>query len=200
MADEYPRAVNANGRSAARRLADRYFRQGSPATVDEVRPSVWTDVDPASWAAQPQAYSAALLEQYKIYVEMADRVSARRGLANTFFLTLNTTIFTAIGVFWTAPPTTARWLLLFPVVVLVAQCAAWFWLVRSYRQLNSAKYAVVGALEERLPASPYWRAEWKALGEGKDPSRYWPLSHLEQWIPTLFAAAYVGGFAAVLLS
>jgi hypothetical protein len=40
------------------------------------------------------------LEQYKIYVEMADRISARRGMTNTFFLTLNTAIFTAVGVFW----------------------------------------------------------------------------------------------------
>jgi hypothetical protein len=61
------------------------------------------------------------------------------------------------------------------------------------------KYAVIGALEERLPASLYWRAEWKALGEGKDPTRYWPLSHLEQWIPLLFAITYVAGFIAVMV-
>jgi len=30
-------------------------------------------------------YDAALLDQYKIYVEMADRVSARRMLVNSFF-------------------------------------------------------------------------------------------------------------------
>jgi hypothetical protein len=31
-----------------------------------------------------------VLEKYKLYVEMADRVSARRGLTNSFFLALNT--------------------------------------------------------------------------------------------------------------
>ncbi|MGH6629978.1 MAG: RipA family octameric membrane protein, partial [Burkholderiales bacterium] len=41
----------------------------------------------------------AILEQYKTYVEMADRISGCRALANTFFLTLNTAIFTVIGVF-----------------------------------------------------------------------------------------------------
>jgi hypothetical protein len=40
----------------------------------------------------------------------------------------------------------------------------------------------VGVLEERLPASPFWRADWWALGEGTDRARYWPLSHIEQWI------------------
>lgn len=116
------------------------------------------------------------LEQYKIYVEMADRISARRGMTNTYFLTLNTAIFTGVGVFWQHPPTGSPVLLTVPCVVLLIQCFAWFWLLRSYRQLNTAKYAVIGAFEERLPASPYWNAEWAALGHGHDPARYWPLS------------------------
>ena len=32
--------------------------------------------------------SDALLEQYKLYVEMMDKVSERRGNANSFFITL----------------------------------------------------------------------------------------------------------------
>ena len=73
-----------------------------------------------------------------------------------------------------------------PLAAILGQCFAWFYLVRSYRLLNSAKYQVVGVLEERLPASPFWGAEWWALGEGTDRARYWPLSHIEQWIPILF--------------
>jgi len=79
-------------------------------------------------------------------------------------------------------------------VIAVGQCVAWWWLVRSYRLLNGAKFKVVGALEERLPASAYWRAEWVALGEGNDWRKYLPLSHLEQWVPILFALVYVLGF------
>ena len=82
----------------------------------------------------------------------------------------------------------------------MALCLAWFWLVRSYRQLNSGKYAVIGALEERRPASPYWRAEWTALGEGKHKGKYWPLTHLEQWVPAAFGLTYVSGFLTVVLS
>jgi hypothetical protein len=193
--------VATNDQAHRQPLLTRYFGKVSAPTVEDVRASLWSpETDPAQWGGQPEAYSNAMLEQYKIYVEMADRISARRGLTNTFFLTLNSTVFTTIGVFWTTRAHAASWLLIFPVLVLTGQCLAWFWLVRSYRQLNAAKYAVIGALEERLPASPYWRAEWKALGEGKDPSRYWPLTHLEQWIPTLFAACYLGGFIAILLA
>jgi hypothetical protein len=90
-------------------------------------------------------------------------------------------------------------LLVVPWLALVIQCLAWFWLLRSYRLLNTAKYAVIGAREERLPASPYWRGEWAALGQGRDPARYWPLSHVEQWIPGVFALAYTAGFLAIIL-
>ena len=47
------------------------------------------ETTPAQYAGESEKYQAAVLEQYKLYVEMADRVSARRGLANTFLLTLN---------------------------------------------------------------------------------------------------------------
>ena len=122
------------------------------------------------------------------------------GLTNTFFLTLNTAAVTAIGVVWSGKEHGLRWILPFLFVGLVIECLAWFWLLRSYRQLNTAKYLVVGALEERLPASPYWAAEWSALGKGEDPARYWPLSHLEQWLPALFIGLYLFGFIAALVT
>jgi hypothetical protein len=58
------------------------------------------DVNAKSYEGASEKYQIAILEQYKLYVEMADRISNRRGLTNTFFLTLNTVIFTIIGVFW----------------------------------------------------------------------------------------------------
>lgn len=159
-----------------------------------------TDVNAEDYAAASEKYQEAILEQYKLYVEMADRVSARRALTNTFFLTLNTSIFTVFGVVWSAQPAVTTWWLAIPLAAMLGQCAAWFYLVRSYRQLNTAKYQVVGALEERLPASPYWKAEWVTLGEGKDRAKYWPLTHLEQWVPVMFGAIYVVGFVVAVVS
>lgn len=150
---------------------------------------LWTEAAKAElYEDDAIAFQSAILEQYKIYVEMADRISQRRGLANTFFLTINTAIFTAIGVLWEHRAGAPVWWLPLPLVMLLGQCFAWFYLLRSYRQLNSAKYQVIGALEERLPASPYWRAEWTALGQGRDKQKYWPLSHIETAIPAFFAA------------
>lgn len=175
------------------------FVRTSTAKLSEVEPKVWS-VTPEDWSALPAGYGQVMLEQYKIYVEMADRISARRALANTFFLTLNAAVFTLFGVLWQYQPSGSAWWLIFPLIALVGQCAAWYWILRSYRQLNSAKYTVIGAIESRLPISPYWAAEWNALGEGKDPSRYLPLTHAEQWIPLLFGITYLAAFIAALLA
>ena len=165
-----------------------------------VREQLWVSaVTPENYKAAEQ-YNAALLEQYTLYVEMADRISARRGLTNTFFLTLNSAVFTVIGVFWKdRPPEPSIGALLVLLAVALGQCAAWFFIVRSYRQLNSAKYDVVGLLEEQLPASPYWAAEWTALKQGKDRKIYWPLTHIEQGVPVLFALIYIAGAALVAI-
>lgn len=166
---------------------------------DEVARSL-PAVTAEEWNALPSGYGTALLEQYKIYVEMADRISARRSLTNTFFLTLNSAVFTIFGVLWKDRPVGSPWWLAFPLIALLGQCVAWYWLLRSYRQLNSAKYTVIGAIEAKLPISPYWSAEWTALREGRDPRRYLPLTHLEQWVPVLFGLTYLAAFVAALIA
>jgi hypothetical protein len=170
--------------------------------LDDIRPDLWNgDVTPASYAGENEAYQGAILEQYKVYVEMADRISNRRGLTNTFFLTLNSAVLTLFGTFWKdRPADISTWALILLLAVALGQTGAWWFIVRSYRQLNTAKYKVVGILEERLPASPYWSAEWTALGKGKDPRVYLPLTHVEQWVPVLFASIYAIGFMLAVTS
>ena len=146
-----------------------------------------------------RAYQDAVLEQYKLYVEMADRVSARRSLANTFFLTLNALVVTAFGLLWRDKPQADPLWLLLPLTAALGQCAAWFFIVRSYRQLNAGKYEVVGHFEQALPAFPYSRAEWLLLGEGKDWHLYLPFTHVERWIPVLFSILYFSGYLVAIL-
>ena len=52
---------------------------------------------------------------------------------------------------------------------------------RGPEKVAGAKYAVDGVTDEQLTASPYWRGEWVALGEGRDSTRYWPLSR-KPWL------------------
>ncbi|MGW3071986.1 RipA family octameric membrane protein [Kitasatospora sp. NPDC001132] len=148
-----------------------------------------------------EKYQAAVLEQYKLYVEMADRVSARRSLTNTFFLTVNAALLAGVGaVRGGALEGLPTWGLVVAGLVAVGQCAAWFLLIASYRQLNRAKYRVINALEQRLPARAY-DAEWVELGDGKTIRRYLPLTLVELWIPVLFLLFYLtAGAVAVSLA
>jgi hypothetical protein len=136
------------------------------------------------------SYQAHFFDQYKLYVEMADRVSGRRMLANSFFLGVNTILITILSfAFKNGFPANKYWLLI-PLIAILLLCITWWRIVKSYRQLNSGKYKVVGAMEQYLPCAPY-DAEWNALGRGKQPKLYRPLTHVENWVPILFALLYV---------
>lgn len=161
---------------------------------------LWNDVT-EDLAAGPREgqYHLLVMEQYKLYLEMTDRNSARRGGANTYFLSLNTALAAALAVvFRDLQVGISPWILTGGVILLVTECATWLAIMRSYRLLNVAKFKVIAAFEERLPARAYTRAEWSALGEGRDWRLYLPLTHIEMWVPIMFAAMYLLGFAAIM--
>lgn len=164
--------------------------------TNRIRSNLWNDIEDNQHECL--TYSGALMEQYKLYVELADRVSERRGVANSFFLLVNSAAVVILGSLGISLDPKSPWLLVFPTVILICICGAWFYIVKSYSQLNSVKWEVVGVMEERLPASPWWRAEWQALGEGKDRSRYWPLTHVERWVPLVFILLYIGVLTTAL--
>ncbi|MFG2545699.1 hypothetical protein ACGFOM_24995 [Streptomyces sp. NPDC048594] len=136
-----------------------------------------------------------ILEQYKLCVEMADRLSARRGLVNSFFLTLNLAVVSVITS--VSSKLTSETGIFVPVVALLVMCGAcfvWFCTLRSYRLLNRAKYAVIEVLEERLPARAYSRGEWHASVRSGQHGRYFRLTSTEQALPVLFGLVYVALF------
>ena len=127
-----------------------------------------------------------IFEQYKLYVEMADKISQQRLLSNSFYTTLNTILLTVLGVKWDSMDN-----LLFLVAGIgIILSLIWFFNVRSYRQLNSGKFKIIQQMEEYLPFRAY-KAEWDILEHGKKKSVYWPVSHIEKWIPWLFFALYL---------
>lgn len=131
-------------------------------------------------------YRPHLIEMYKLYVDMADRISERREKANTFFLTVNTALVALLAkdAFGAAPATPSFLEILVPIAA-GALCYLWYRIVRSYRDLNSAKFKVVHDIEKLLPIRPY-DAEWDAVGRGKNPKLYLPFTHIEIVVPWLF--------------
>ena len=153
---------------------------------------LWNKVEENNiYSTDKELYQEHILEQYKICVEMADKISERRNLANVFFLTLNTLCITAIGFLMEKIPlVNPKWVIVFPLFGILLLCLIWWWLVRSYRDLNSAKWKVIGLLEAKLPSSPFWSAEWTELGKGEDISKYLPLTALEKFVPIVFGLIY----------
>jgi hypothetical protein len=149
-------------------------------------------------AAEPADSSAtrdfAVLEQYKLYVELADRLTERRQSANSFFLTLNAFMFSAIGFTLGRTLAVQEWLAFYALVLALTQCLLWYRIINSYRRLSEAKFSVIAEFETILPAAPWTRAEWAALGEGKSPRKYRLLTSVERLLPIVFALAYLGVF------
>src|SRR6478672_372789 len=67
---------------------DTYARTAGAPSLGRIRADLWVGDADEAWRSRGPAYETAVLEQYKIYVEMADRISGRRSTANAFFLTL----------------------------------------------------------------------------------------------------------------
>ncbi len=139
-----------------------------------------------------RSYKDHLLEQYRLYVEMADRISSRRSSANSFFLSLNTLLVTAIGILSKFGNVNAIFNATWAAVASIGGivlCWTWSSIIHSYKRLNSSKYRVINVIEQSLPMAPY-KAEWFDLKSKKD-YKYMELTSIEKWVPWVFAFLYV---------
>lgn len=133
-----------------------------------------------------ELYRLHLFEQYKMYVEMMDRISQRRLASNTFFITLNSSLLTIYSIF----STSSKYLGILVSLIGITITILWYSLIKSYKQLNTGKFTVIHEIEKCLPLDLY-RYEWEVLGQGKDKRKYWPLSHIECCVPLTFTFIYI---------
>lgn len=140
-----------------------------------------------------------VFEQYKLAVEMADRVSARRAAANTFFFSIQAGLAVALGAFAVNAgtqdnPTPDRFVLTLAAISGVLIASSWWMLLRSYRDLNGAKFAVINNLEEKYLRVHLFRDEWAQLKQDRVKAwrtRYAELGQIERSVPILFALLYL---------
>lgn len=143
-----------------------------------------------------ELYKNHLFEQYKIYVEMTDKTSDRRNQVNAFFLTMHSVFLTGIGLlnaYSKSLSISSKWIIFFPTVLAIYLCYIWWRVGKSYKQLNTAKYHVIGLFEKQLPSGPFVSAEWTTLGKGENKKLYWSVSALEARICFIFALFYIVG-------
>lgn len=132
-----------------------------------------------------------LLEQYKTYVEMADRISARRSETNKFFISLLTALLAIVSLTVDNDAFKEYQGFVFIVVSIMglALNVIWYVNIRSYRQLNSGKFKVIHEMESKL-AFPCYQKEWKILGEGQESKKYLQLTRVERFVPFVLAVPY----------
>jgi len=166
-------------------------------SLNELRSAVWNPDFEHSLPPQrsPDFGTQVLLEQYKLYVEMTDRMSARRALTNSFFLTINLAALGALGSLAAKyPKSWDDFASLIGTLALVAECFVWFYTLRSHRQLSKAKYTVIEVLEEKLPSRPYSKGEWGASVRSGKQGKYFRLTTAEQMMPLIFGLSYLAVF------
>lgn len=133
------------------------------------------------------------LEIYKQTVEMADRVSARRGVANAFFVSVNAALAAALGVVSSMIGSEAGLGIVAICLVGILLSLVWWLQLRSYRDLNRAKFQVIQEIEERLVEKPFAREDALLAADKVDRwrSRYAELGSSERIVPWLFVCLYV---------
>lgn len=143
-----------------------------------------------------------VLDLYKMAIEMADRVSARRGQANQFYISLETLIVGAPALLQVSDQGKVlgegRGNILSILGIIVA--AVWWLQLRSYRDLNKAKFEVITEIEQNSLPIQIFKSEWDKLASDLVPSwrsRYAELGTVERLVPVIFI---VMNFAAIGLS
>lgn len=133
------------------------------------------------------------IELYKLAVEMADRVSARRATSNSFFLTVQTAFVAVAGLATPALAERPWWTSLTISIAGLALSVSWWLQLRSYRDLNRAKFDVINSIETTLPIKIF-SDEWASLKKDPVPrwrGRYAELGTIERVVPWVFAVLYI---------
>lgn len=135
-------------------------------------------------------YKDHLLEQYKIFVNSAEKISDRRQNANNHFLTLNAALISLLGLSSNITVLNSfEWVKILIAFVGIVICSVYWLLLRSYKQINSKKFGIIHEVEKQLPLKIYDH-EWHALAKGRKWYVYFPFSHVEMFTPGIFGFVY----------
>ena len=124
--------------------------------------------------------------QYKLFVESVNYTSDLKLKLNTFFLTANTALVTAIGLGFSSqkPIDSSVWHLLLPLAGAL-MAVIWLGVTYSYKQRNIIKLRIVHCLEEHLPLALY-KTEWALMEENHNSRLKKFLFSADLFIPIVF--------------
>lgn len=122
-----------------------------------------------------------ILEQYKIAIDGANKISERRWAMNNLLITLNWWILTFLWVFKD------------DYKMILIGCIFWFFVsviwalkIKSYKEINKAKFEVINLIERNLPIKLY-EEEWRIFKKANN----WSITEHEVWIPVILVIIYI---------
>ena len=121
-------------------------------------------------------------EQYKIAIDMADRVSSRRGGTNNFFLSANSIVF----VFLTAQ-NNFYGIHIFVAIFGILLSFIWYFIILNYKNLNKIKYSIINEIEKDMPLEIY-KKEWDRFKSLNENNKWF--TRIEKYMPILFIWLY----------
>ena len=142
------------------------------------------------------SFNADLLEQYKLYVQSAENVSARRVASSRYLLTLNAALVALYG-FQSSNLGSGGWTMLVPILGILVS-VLWHRIIKSHRDLNAVKFEIIHELEQWFPASVYVH-EWRLAEEGRGRI-YRSVTDIERWIPLAFLGLHIVLFIVLAAS
>lgn len=130
-----------------------------------------------------------LFQQYRLFVDSAEKTSERRSHLNTFFIALHSLFISGLSFF-----KTDIFSYIIPICIFGCVLAfLWWYMLCNYRSLNRAKFKIIQEIEKHLPLNLY-STEWSLYKTRKpwyNPNRYFSFSRLEMVLPWLLILVYV---------
>ena len=161
---------------------------------DQVQPATATKRSPERERQQNDTY--ALLDQYKLCVEMSDRLSARRVLTNNSFITM---MGAGAFIYSGAPQyfkegNIAVYFQLGITLGCIVLAVMWYVTILTYRKVAHAKFKVIQEIEDFLPAKPF-QMEWKYLSDSDGRVKgFLSLTWIEMCVPVIAGIVAACGF------
>ena len=132
-----------------------------------------------------------LLEIYKLHAELADSVSKQRATANRFYILVLSGLAVLFSTFLQRKNgVPLGWLMIGFGAFGMLLAAAWYIVIRSFRQLNTGKFKVLHELEDKL-AYPFFKREWDLLAKETGRKTYWELTAVETLVPVIFGLCFL---------
>lgn len=142
------------------------------------------------------SFSADLIEQYKLYVQSAENVSARRVASSRYLLTINAILAALYGLQFES---FGQSYLTLPVPVIgITVSVLWYLIIKSHADMNKIKFDVIHQIEQHLPAAIY-KCEWH-LAERGEGETYRTVTTIERWIPVLFFIIHLALAVVIVLA